>query len=58
MATPEPLEVMLVSRRVDAGALFAGLRAAVVDEVQAMRLSSQGPRWARLYRRCRYAGGG
>jgi ATP-dependent Lhr-like helicase len=33
LTTPESLEVMLVSQKSDAAALFAGLRAVIVDEV-------------------------
>ncbi len=36
MTTPESLEVMLVSQRVDAARLFADLRLVVIDEVHAV----------------------
>ncbi|MCA9514875.1 MAG: DEAD/DEAH box helicase, partial [Myxococcales bacterium] len=42
MTTPESLEVMLVSRRVDAGALFGDLRTVVIDEVHALAGSDRG----------------
>ena len=42
MTTPESLEVMLVSQRVDAAKLFADLRAVVVDEVHAVAGTDRG----------------
>ena len=42
MTTPESLEVMLVSRRVDAAALFRDLRMVVVDEVHALAGTDRG----------------
>ena len=42
MTTPESLEVMLISRRVDAGRLFADLRAVVVDEIHALAGTDRG----------------
>lgn len=42
LATPESLEVMLVSRRIDHHAFFAGLRAVVVDEVHAFAGDDRG----------------
>ncbi len=42
MTTPESLEVMLISRRVDAGRLFADLRAVVVDEIHAVAGTDRG----------------
>jgi ATP-dependent helicase Lhr and Lhr-like helicase len=42
MTTPESLEVMLVSRRVDAAALFSDLRVVVIDEVHAMAGTDRG----------------
>ena len=42
MTTPESLEVMLVSRRVDASALFEDLRCVVIDEVHALAGSDRG----------------
>ncbi len=42
MTTPESLEVMLVSRRVDEHALFGDLRVIVVDEVHALAGTDRG----------------
>lgn len=42
MTTPESLEVMLVSQRVDAAQLFADLRVVVIDEVHAMAGTDRG----------------
>ncbi len=42
MTTPESLEVMLVSRRVDARSLFGSLRFVVVDEVHAVAGTDRG----------------
>ncbi len=42
MTTPESLEVMLVSQRVDAAALFAELQVVVIDEVHALAGSDRG----------------
>ena len=42
MTTPESLEVMLVSQRVDAAALFADLRVVVIDEVHAVAGTDRG----------------
>ena len=42
MTTPESLEVMLMSPRVDAGALFRDLRFVVVDEVHALAGTDRG----------------
>ncbi|TVQ93962.1 MAG: DEAD/DEAH box helicase, partial [Deltaproteobacteria bacterium] len=42
MTTPESLEVMLVSERVDAAALFRDLRVVVIDEVHALAGSDRG----------------
>ncbi len=42
MTTPESLEVMLVSRRVDAAALFADLRIVIIDEIHAMAGTDRG----------------
>ena len=42
MTTPESLEVMLVSQKVDARALFGDLRAIVIDEIHAMAGSDRG----------------
>jgi ATP-dependent Lhr-like helicase len=42
MTTPESLEVMLISKRVDAAALFADLRVVVIDEVHALAGTDRG----------------
>jgi len=42
MTTPESLEVMLVSQKVDADALFADLRMVVIDEVHALAGQDRG----------------
>jgi len=42
MTTPESLEVMLISRRVDAKELFVGLRFVVVDEIHALAGTDRG----------------
>lgn len=42
MTTPESLEVMLVSKKVDAAALFGDLRAVVIDEVHALAGTDRG----------------
>ncbi len=42
MTTPESLEVMLVSQRVDAGAVFGDLRCVIIDEVHALAGSDRG----------------
>ncbi len=42
MTTPESLEVMLVSQRVDAAALFSDLRMIVIDEVHAIAGTDRG----------------
>ena len=42
MTTPESLEVMLVSRRVDAARLFSDLRLVVIDEVHAVAGTDRG----------------
>lgn len=42
LATPESVEVMLVSRMVDHHRLFAGLRAVVVDEIHALSGDDRG----------------
>ena len=42
MTTPESLEVMLISRRVDAGRLFADLRLVIIDEVHAVAGTDRG----------------
>ncbi|GMV42201.1 MAG: ATP-dependent helicase [Myxococcales bacterium] len=42
MTTPESLEVMLASRKVDAGRLFSDLRAVIVDEIHALAGTDRG----------------
>lgn len=42
MTTPESLEVMLVSKRVDERTLFADLRAVVIDEIHAIAGTDRG----------------
>ena len=42
MTTPESLEVMLVSQRVDEKALFGGLQVVVIDEVHALAGTDRG----------------
>jgi ATP-dependent Lhr-like helicase len=42
MTTPESLEVMLVSQRVDAAKIFSDLRIVVIDEVHALAGSDRG----------------
>ena len=42
LTTPESLELMLISRRVEHAALFAEVRAAVVDEVHAFAADDRG----------------
>lgn len=42
MTTPESLEVMLVSERVDADSLFSDLRVVIIDEVHAIAGSDRG----------------
>jgi ATP-dependent Lhr-like helicase len=42
MTTPESLEVMLLSQRVDAGKLFADLRTVIVDEIHALAGTDRG----------------
>ncbi len=42
MTTPESLEVMLVSQRVDAAALFAELRLVIIDEIHAVAGTDRG----------------
>ena len=42
LTTPESLEVMLVSQKTDAAALFGGLRAVIVDEVHAFAGDDRG----------------
>jgi ATP-dependent Lhr-like helicase len=42
MTTPESLEVMLVSERVDTAALFANLRIIIIDEIHALAGTDRG----------------
>ncbi len=42
MTTPESLEVMLVSQHIDEAALFADLRAVVIDEIHALAGTDRG----------------
>jgi len=42
LTTPESLEVMLISRRVDERQLFAGLRAVIIDEIHAFAGDDRG----------------
>jgi len=51
MTTPESLEVMLMSERVDAARLFAGLHAVVIDEVHAFAGDDRGAHLAALLER-------
>ena len=51
MTTPESLEVMLISAKTDARALFAGLSAVVVDEVHAFAGDDRGAHLAAIMER-------
>ena len=51
MTTPESLEVMLMSERTDAEALFQGLSAVVIDEVHAFAGDDRGAHLASLLER-------
>jgi ATP-dependent Lhr-like helicase len=51
MTTPESLEVMLISARTDARALFLGLTTVVVDEVHAFAADDRGAHLAALLER-------
>lgn len=51
MTTPESLEVMLMSARTDARALFAGLSAVIIDEVHAFAGDDRGAHLASLLER-------
>lgn len=51
MTTPESLEVMMISERTDAKALFAGLSAVIVDEVHAFAADDRGAHLASLLER-------
>ncbi len=57
LITPESLEAMLMSTRTPAAALFAGLRAVIIDEVHAFADDDRGAHLVSLLERiCRYAG--
>ncbi len=51
MTTPESLEVMMISARTDARALFSGLSAVVIDEVHAFAADDRGAHLASLLER-------
>lgn len=51
MTTPESLEVMMISERTDAKALFSGLSAVIVDEVHAFAADDRGAHLASLLER-------
>ncbi len=51
MTTPESLEVMMMSARTDAKALFSGLSAVIVDEVHAFAADDRGAHLASLLER-------
>jgi len=51
MTTPESLEVMMISARTDAKALFSGLSAVIVDEVHAFAADDRGAHLASLIER-------
>lgn len=51
MTTPESLEVMMISERTDARALFAGLQTIVIDEVHAFAGDDRGAHLAALMER-------
>lgn len=51
MTTPESLEVMMISERTDARALFEGLAAVVIDEVHAFAADDRGAHLASLLER-------
>jgi ATP-dependent Lhr-like helicase len=53
MTTPESLEVMMISERTDAKALFSGLAAVVIDEVHAFAADDRGAHLAALLERLR-----
>ncbi len=53
MTTPESLEVMMISARTDARALFRGLSAVIVDEVHAFAGDDRGAHLASLLERLR-----
>lgn len=51
MTTPESLEVMMISERTDANALFSGLSAVIIDEVHAFAADDRGAHLASLLER-------
>lgn len=51
MTTPESLEVMMISERTDARALFEGLSAVIIDEVHAFAADDRGAHLASLLER-------
>ncbi|MFO0554340.1 MAG: DEAD/DEAH box helicase [Polyangiaceae bacterium] len=51
MTTPESLEVMMISERTDAKALFSGLAAVIIDEVHAFAADDRGAHLASLLER-------
>jgi ATP-dependent Lhr-like helicase len=51
MTTPESLEVMMISERTDARALFAGLSVIIIDEVHAFAADDRGAHLASLLER-------
>ncbi|NPC68934.1 DEAD/DEAH box helicase [Corallococcus exiguus] len=51
MTTPESLEVMMISERTDAKALFSGLSAVIIDEVHAFAADDRGAHLASLLER-------
>lgn len=57
MTTPESLEVMLISARTDARALFQGLSAIVIDEVHAFAGDDRGAHLASVIERLVWLGG-
>ncbi|PKN56521.1 MAG: DEAD/DEAH box helicase [Deltaproteobacteria bacterium HGW-Deltaproteobacteria-14] len=57
MTTPESLEVMLMSPRFDAGALFGDLRVVVIDEVHALAGTDRGAHLASVLERVAALGG-
>jgi ATP-dependent Lhr-like helicase len=51
MTTPESLEVMMISERTDAKALFSGLSTVIIDEVHAFAADDRGAHLASLLER-------
>ena len=57
LTTPESLEAMLMSARIPAGRIFAGLRAVVIDEIHAFAGEDRGAHLAAILERLsRYCG--